>query len=225
MRPQQSERAVVCVVLRVPGRQHVGKPHGVCGAGRVSTLALPFGVSASVAILAFQAGIRHGDIATSWLAINLSSGVPTVASILIYQESPGLETSIALCLIPLSMALLWKDKRERRSSWLARPQKEKDRDTGTWLRLMLVAFAANGLGPFGLKVLTARSLGAHRSQYLLYWYLGRASVCCGGVAPEPFPGEWPGNSARRPDGRMQPRRPEFHRPLSRQRRPGHIAFP
>jgi drug/metabolite transporter (DMT)-like permease len=48
----------------------------------------------------------------------------------------------------------------------------KHRDTAAWLRLMLVAFAANGLGPFGLKVLTERGLAAHRSQYLLYWYLG-----------------------------------------------------
>jgi hypothetical protein len=78
----------------------------------VSTIALPFGVSASIAILAFQAGIRHGDIATSWLAINLSSGVPTVASILMYHESLDWKRATALCLIPISMALLWKDKRE-----------------------------------------------------------------------------------------------------------------
>lgn len=78
----------------------------------VATLALPFGVSASIAILAFQSGIRHGDIATSWLAINLSSGLPTLASILIYHEPVGLKRAIALSLIPLSMALLWKDKRD-----------------------------------------------------------------------------------------------------------------
>lgn len=78
----------------------------------VSALALPFGVSASIAILAFQAGIRHGDIATSWLAINLSSGLPTVASIVIYHEPVGLKRAIALSLIPVSMALLWKDKRD-----------------------------------------------------------------------------------------------------------------
>src|SRR5438270_4961254 len=65
------------------------KPSGWTAPGSVAGLALPFGVSASVAILAFQAGIRHGDIATSWLAINLSSGVPTVASILIYHEPVG----------------------------------------------------------------------------------------------------------------------------------------
>jgi len=80
--------------------------------GDVPWLAIPFGISASIAILAFQAGVRHGDIATSWLAINLSSGIPTVASILIYHEPVGWKRAIALCLIPVSMSLLWKDKRD-----------------------------------------------------------------------------------------------------------------
>ena len=49
-------------------------------------------------------------------------------------------------------------------------------DAGVWLRLMLIAFVANGLGPFGLKVLSERGLAdAYQPQYLLYWY-------CGGLA-------------------------------------------
>ncbi len=44
--------------------------------------------------------------------------------------------------------------------------------TNLWLRLMLVAFVANGLGPFGLKILTERGLAAYQQQYLLFWYLG-----------------------------------------------------
>jgi drug/metabolite transporter (DMT)-like permease len=47
------------------------------------------------------------------------------------------------------------------------------RDSGLWLRLMLVAFVANGIGPFGLKILTEQGLAAkYQAQYLLYWYLG-----------------------------------------------------
>jgi multidrug transporter EmrE-like cation transporter len=45
-------------------------------------------------------------------------------------------------------------------------------DTSLWGRLMLVAFFANGVGPFGLKVLATRGLAAYQSQYLFYWYLG-----------------------------------------------------
>jgi drug/metabolite transporter (DMT)-like permease len=49
------------------------------------------------------------------------------------------------------------------------------KDPSRWLQLMLVAFAANGLGPFGLKVLSERGLAdLFQSQYLLYWYLGGA---------------------------------------------------
>jgi len=48
------------------------------------------------------------------------------------------------------------------------------RDSGVWIRLMLVAFVTNGLGPFGLKVLNERGLAAFQSQYLVCWYLGGA---------------------------------------------------
>jgi EamA domain-containing membrane protein RarD len=80
---------------------------------RVAAIGIPFGIAASVAILAFQAGLKHGDIATSWLAINLSAGIPTVASILIYDEPVGVAKALALALIPVSMFLLWKDKKAR----------------------------------------------------------------------------------------------------------------
>jgi drug/metabolite transporter (DMT)-like permease len=46
-------------------------------------------------------------------------------------------------------------------------------DAGVWLRLMLVAFVANGIGPFGLKILTEMQPDTpYKAQYLLYWYLG-----------------------------------------------------
>ncbi len=85
-------------------------PTGAEAPTRVAAIALPFGVAASVAILAFQAGVKHGKIATSWLAINLSAGIPTVASILIYKEPVSAGKAAALALIPVSMFLLWKDK-------------------------------------------------------------------------------------------------------------------
>jgi drug/metabolite transporter (DMT)-like permease len=46
------------------------------------------------------------------------------------------------------------------------------RDSTIWLRLMLVAFLTNGLGPFGLKVLSERGLSAFQPQYLVAWYVG-----------------------------------------------------
>jgi EamA domain-containing membrane protein RarD len=85
---------------------------GPAAPAAVVTVALPFGVCAAIAILAFQAGVKHGNIATSWLAINLSSGIPTVASILIYHEQLTPMKAVALSLIPVSMFLLWKDKKD-----------------------------------------------------------------------------------------------------------------
>jgi EamA domain-containing membrane protein RarD len=92
-----------------------GTPTGAAAPARVAVIALPFGVAASVAILAFQAGVKHGKIATSWLAINLSAGIPTVASILIYKEPVSAGKAAALALIPVSMFLLWKDKQAQDS--------------------------------------------------------------------------------------------------------------
>jgi drug/metabolite transporter (DMT)-like permease len=42
-----------------------------------------------------------------------------------------------------------------------------------WMRWMLVVFVANGLGPFGLKILAERGLAeAWHYQYLIAWYIG-----------------------------------------------------
>jgi drug/metabolite transporter (DMT)-like permease len=48
------------------------------------------------------------------------------------------------------------------------------RDSGVWLRLMLIAFVTNGVGPFGLKILSERGLAGFQPQYLVFWYLGGA---------------------------------------------------
>lgn len=47
-----------------------------------------------------------------------------------------------------------------------------NRNTDLWARLMLIALLANGIGPFGLKVLAMRGLSGEQSRYLFFWYLG-----------------------------------------------------
>lgn len=47
------------------------------------------------------------------------------------------------------------------------------KSSSRWLQLMLVAFVANGLGPFGLKIMAEKGLSEqYHYQYLLLWYLG-----------------------------------------------------
>jgi drug/metabolite transporter (DMT)-like permease len=42
-----------------------------------------------------------------------------------------------------------------------------------WLRFMLIAFVANGLGPFGLKIVAEKGLAdQYHYQYLFWWYAG-----------------------------------------------------
>jgi drug/metabolite transporter (DMT)-like permease len=74
--------------------------------------ALICGTIALCALWAFQEGIKHGKIATSWLIINLSSAIPTVASIVIYQEAVSLKKLGILGLIVIAIVLVWLDRRE-----------------------------------------------------------------------------------------------------------------
>lgn len=75
-------------------------------------IAILFGIFAASAIWVFQRGIRHGKISTSWVIINLSAAVPTVASTVIYKEKINLGKLVVFCLIALAIFLLWLDMKE-----------------------------------------------------------------------------------------------------------------
>lgn len=78
---------------------------------KVYWIALPFGMLAALAGLAFQTGIHFGKISTSWLIINLSAIVPAALSIVIYHERLTLRIVVVLLLTGLSIYLLWQDKK------------------------------------------------------------------------------------------------------------------
>src|SRR5206468_6191755 len=75
--------------------------------GEVTGVAIFCGLCASVAILSFQIGVRHGNISNSWLIINLSTAVPTVLSIVIFREAVCLRRAAAVMAIVLSFIFLW----------------------------------------------------------------------------------------------------------------------
>ena len=77
----------------------------------VAFLAIPFGISAAVALWLFQRGLVYGRIATSWLLINLSASIPTVLSVVVYHESLNPRKLLALLLIVTSLFLLWWDRK------------------------------------------------------------------------------------------------------------------
>lgn len=74
-------------------------------------IALPFGASAGIALWVFQRGLRYGHIATSWLLINLSAGIPTTLSIFVYREPLTTRKMLVLLLVTISLLLLWWDRR------------------------------------------------------------------------------------------------------------------
>ncbi len=57
--------------------------------------------------------------------------------------------------------------------------------TGRWMRLMLLAYVMNGLGPFGLKVMAEKGLlQQYHFQYLLWWYAGSGILSLAGFLLE-----------------------------------------
>ena len=77
---------------------------------RALSTALICGSIALCALWAFQEGIKHGKIATSWLIINLSAAIPTVGSILIYREAVNFKKLGILGLIVVAIVLVWLDR-------------------------------------------------------------------------------------------------------------------
>jgi drug/metabolite transporter (DMT)-like permease len=76
----------------------------------IAFVAIPFGISAAIALWLFQKGLRHGHIVTSWLIINLSTAIPTVLSIVVYHEALNPRKLFTLVLIAASLVLLWWDR-------------------------------------------------------------------------------------------------------------------
>jgi EamA domain-containing membrane protein RarD len=79
---------------------------------KVFGLAFVCGSIALSALWAFQEGLKHGKIATSWLIINLSAAIPTVGSIVIYQEPVNWKKIGILGLIAVAIVLVWLDRLE-----------------------------------------------------------------------------------------------------------------
>lgn len=88
--------------------------------GPVIGIAIVFGVVAMMASWVFLYGLRFGKITTSWVLINLSAAVPTIASTWIYGEHLTLRKGSLLVLTVAAIVLLWKDKeQEARTLMLA----------------------------------------------------------------------------------------------------------
>ena len=85
-------------------------PSGLATTGQIFGTAVVFGVLAMLSSWAFLYGLRFGKITMSWVLINLSAVVPTIASTLIYGERMTTRKLVLLSLTAVAIVLLWKDK-------------------------------------------------------------------------------------------------------------------
>lgn len=77
----------------------------------VLAIAIPFGVFAAAALWAFQTGVKHGRISTSWLLLNLSVAIPSGLSVLLFGESISPLRAGALTLMIIALCLMWWERR------------------------------------------------------------------------------------------------------------------
>jgi drug/metabolite transporter (DMT)-like permease len=86
---------------------------------------------------------------------------------------------VVLCLVVVSIVLLWKDKQQEIAAVPAANAASAQGNVKIWIIAMLCAFILNGVCPFGLRVLEGRGLGAQYTPvYLVYWYLAGFLVGC-----------------------------------------------
>jgi drug/metabolite transporter (DMT)-like permease len=154
--------------------------NGFALSARVVWVAIPFGICAAVAFLAFQKSIAIGKVAAGWLVMNLSAGVPALVSMWVYKERLTWLKCSAFALALVSLWFLFKGAGIERAD-----AKETPRNRGTWSGawplLMLIILATNGMSAFGLKVIVAWGLSKTVTfPYLTVWYAA-GFLCVGAL--------------------------------------------
>ncbi len=100
--------------------------------------------------------------------MNISSAVPAVVSVLVYDEKVTLLKVLALGLVLLSLFFIFQGRRaETQSEYQLLTGEEQAK----WFLLMVVILLANGMSSFGLKVIAAWGLAeTAKFPYLTVWY-------------------------------------------------------
>ena len=80
--------------------------------GKATVVAVVFGISAAVAILAFQTSIALGKVTVAWLVMNLSAGLPALVSIWAYREELTLLKGLAFVIALIALGCLFQGKKQ-----------------------------------------------------------------------------------------------------------------
>jgi multidrug transporter EmrE-like cation transporter len=135
---------------------------GASGAGvGCVTLALGagLGMASSLAQLTFFRALRHGPLSTSYAIVALSTLIPTIVSILFWNEQPTVLQSLAVVVAMAAIAMMQEfDLRGGPQPWA----------WGGWVGL---SFLASGMTGVFMKMFTALCPDAHRGMFLLVSYV------------------------------------------------------
>jgi drug/metabolite transporter (DMT)-like permease len=75
---------------------------------KAALAALGFGVASAVGFFAFQKSVEFGNVTVAWLLMNLSAGVPAVASIWLYKERLTTLKLFSFALALLALGFLYR---------------------------------------------------------------------------------------------------------------------
>ncbi|HEU5123651.1 MAG TPA: EamA family transporter [Verrucomicrobiae bacterium] len=129
------------------------------------------GALSSLALFAFQAGLKYGKISTSWLLLNLATSVPIVLSIFLFGEKLNWGKGAGLILVLAAVLMMWSDKKLEMQAAGVDKAPAETRSKSRWLPLMLLAFVLQGLAAASQKTLVEAGAGDHVWQFyvVLYW--------------------------------------------------------
>ena len=169
------------------------------------------GAAASLALFAFQASLRYGNISTIWLVLNLCVAVPLLISITVYGEKLTVARSVGVGMVFAAIVLMWWDKRIDLTRAGAKHVQVEDAGamvvatTGEatalattptttlaskskWLSLIMLAFVANGLAASSQKVLVELGGGDYAWQfYVMLYAAGAVAVAVANAMNSGFP--------------------------------------
>jgi drug/metabolite transporter (DMT)-like permease len=146
-------------------------PGGLHFTSRVLLIGSGTGIISALTLFVFQTALKHGKISTSWLIINLTTAVPVVLSVYLFNEKISSAKALGVVLVFIAIVMLWLDRRRDLKKIDAENPHSGIAEKSKWLPLMMLTFIGQGLASTGSKLLVEAKAGDYVLQFLivLYW--------------------------------------------------------
>jgi drug/metabolite transporter (DMT)-like permease len=153
--------------------------HGFAFPPAVLVIGTCTGLVASLTLFVFQTGLKYGKISTSWLIVNLTTAVPVLISIVVFNEKLSPSKSFGVVLVFAAIIMLWLDKRADLKGEIPGAGADfqnvsapitTNADKAKWFPLMMITFLGQGLASSSQKVLVEAHVAEYVWQFLLVFY-------------------------------------------------------